>query len=651
MMILTGDGRLGTERESNSAGANSARFRRSALVAPVAGGGVLNVLLALFPGAPLFLALAALALAALAGFCIAFAAGESAGWTAPEIDFRAWAGRHLLWWAGALAAYGFVLGRVLLDAEQGAVDLAVWAVGMALVAAPVVRGAGPVARFRPTTLRRDVPLVLGLTALVVVLHAHDLREWRYAVVGDEMLFFQRALETVRRGIHEPFIIDGVYYNSPMLNSVYQALFVWLAPDDGWGWKFSSVMSVALTVPPMYMLGMRFGGVQAGVLAAAAAASGHYALAFTHIGYTHLDALPVIAWGLLAFSSALRTKSAPLTLLSGLLMGLSLYTALPARALAVVAIVWIATSVRGWRDIRALWPIAVGFAAAAAPFVAENGPETVRVMGRDTMSPYSVYASEIGDPLSRFLGNFDNLLVWWHNPDRISHYTSGPLLDYVTGALAAAGLGTALWFWRSRHRFVLLWLAVALIPTALLAPYPQSPLTRMHGALLPLALLAAMALGCFLSRFRIPQPGRWTVVILTVAILVGLNQWRFQYVTFQMTEHHMAESMAIGAWESKMCGTGADALFVGRDGDLLEKVLASYGSVRELPAVVDYGAPRVYGNMRGCRIFFRPDDAAAQDALERLDGDWMSFENPSGRSWVGIVLPGFRIERRGGDEVY
>lgn len=50
------------------------------------------------------------------------------------------------------------------------------------------------------------------------------------------------------------------------------------------------MSVVLTVPPIYMLGRRFGGASVGVAAAAMVLAGHYVLAFTHIGYTHMEAL-------------------------------------------------------------------------------------------------------------------------------------------------------------------------------------------------------------------------------------------------------------------------------------------------------------------------------------------------------------------------
>lgn len=641
-----------TEPGLDHVGAGRVPFRKGALVAVVAGGGTLNVFLALFPGALLALGFVASLSASLAGFLAVSLMDRGADYGGFRASAPRWSGRYVRWWAGALMLYAVLLGRIWLDVQTGSVDLIIWTVGMMLFVLPFVRQAGPLARCDRMTLRRDVPLVLGLVALTIVLHVHDLREWRYAVVGDEMLFFERALETVRHGIWEPFILKGVYYNSPMLNSVYQGLFVWLAPDDGWGWKFSSVFSVALTVPPMYMLGRRFGGAPMGTFAAVAGALGHYILAFTHIGYTHLDALPIVAWGMLVFSTALRSRSQLLMLMSGFLMGFSLYTALPARALVVVAAVWVAFSVRSWRDIRAFWPLVLGFAACAAPFAAENGLEAVRVMGRDTMSPYSVYASEIGDPVSRFMSNFDNLLVWWYNPDRITHYTSGPLLDHATGVLAIVGLAAALYFWRPMHRIVLLWLAVALVPTALLSPYPQTPVTRMHGAVLPLALLSAMGLGFLLVRFRASGLVRWAVVIALIVVVAGLNQWRFQYATFNMTERHMPESLAIGAWESEMCGTGPDTLFVGRDGDLLEKVLGSYGSVRSLPAVVGYGDARIFGGAPGCRIFFRPDDAKARDVLGRLDGHVVRFENPSGGSWVAVVSAGSRVDRRGGgNEIY
>ena len=263
--------------------------------------------------------------------------------------------------------------------------------------------------FRPPLV--DTAIVVGLMSAWVALHAHDLRDWYYAAIGDDIGFFLRVGEILESGIRDPFAIDGMYGNSPMLNSVYQAFISWMFSGGGWGWKFSSVISVAVTVPAIYGLGRLFAGRIAGVVAAGVLISSHYVMAFTHIGYTHLDALPVTAWAVLAFIVGSRRKSAPILFAAGVLAGLGLYTALPARVILPLLAAWLIINRVGLRRLADLWPVALGFAVCALPFLVTNGAETFLVMGLDTISPNSRYGAEIGSPLSRITENLErNLLV-------------------------------------------------------------------------------------------------------------------------------------------------------------------------------------------------------------------------------------------------
>ena len=190
--------------------------------------------------------------------------------------------------------YLVLVTRILKDDESG-LDLALWALGLGLVIIPLSRLRRPVQRMPSSKTRIDIAVIGVLMALTAVLHAHDLRDWYYTAIGDDIGFYLRIRDIIDHGIVDPFTIKGMYYNSPMLNSLYQAAFSWLfGGGSAWGWKFSAVFSIMLTVPPIYMLGKRFAGRAAGLVAAVMLLSSHYVMAFTHTGYTHLDALPVTA---------------------------------------------------------------------------------------------------------------------------------------------------------------------------------------------------------------------------------------------------------------------------------------------------------------------------------------------------------------------
>ena len=545
--------------------------------------------------------------------------------------------RMVFWTLGAVL-HLILLVRVLTEPTNG-YDIALWIAGMVAFGTPFVSlDALRDFRLRPPLV--DTALVVGLMSVCIALHTHDLRDWYYAAIGDDIGFFLRVREILESGIRDPFAIDGLYGNSPMLNSIYQAFVSWIFGGGGWGWKFSSVLSVAATVPAIYGLGRLFAGRIAGIVAAGILISSHYVMAFTHIGYTHLDALPVTAWAVLAFIVGNRRKSAPILFAAGVLAGLGLYTALPARVILPLLAVWLIINRVGLRRLAELWPVALGFTVCALPFLVTNGAETFLVMGLDTISPASRYGSEIGDPLSRVAGNLErNLLVWWWN-DHMSHYTSGSLLDVVSGILAIVGIGVAVGKWRPSDKLLLAWLLMTVAATAIAVPYSHPPLTRMHSTLIPLALLSGVGVSECLNWVKGYRTYKYVAVAGLLVAILALNAWRFQVTTPNALPHYSLESLAIKAWQSDECGRDNDTLFIGRDGHLLDLVLLTYIPEGERPKVIEYEDPLVLQLWPACKIFFRPDDPQAQQRLQILK-DVLSMRstvvaNPSGHTSVEII---------------
>ena len=484
----------------------------------------------------------------------------------------------------------------------------------------------------------------ALVAVCVVLHAHDLREWYYAAIGDEFAFYLKAREILEVRVDRPFATNGVYYNSPTLNSVYQALVMALFDGSAFGWKFSAILSLGLTVPPVYMIALRFSGRPAAVVVAAVVLGSHYLMAMSHTGYTHMDGLAVSAWATLAFISGLRRRSFWLLLAAGALCGLSLHLALVGRVCFVLIGLWTILSVRSARGLGALWPAALGLGLLALPFAFANGMETVMVMGRAPISPYSQYRSEVGDLLSRLAGNVANAFAWWHNPTHVSHYTSGSLLDVVSGALALAGIGVCALGRRRRHLFVLGWLVVTVVPTAILAPYSHPPLTRMFPTVLPLALAAGIMLGAACRVYDLRPAARAAGACVLVVLVVALNVWRFQYVTPGVMGSVTPEAVAVRAWHSDICEERADTLFVGRHPHLMELVIESYVSGGPRPVVTSEYADARVASAGACRVFLRISDPEARWLVDS-DAGLVSFSNYAGLTRVLVAGPDLEIDVR------
>ena len=541
-----------------------------------------------------------------------------------------------MFWSVGCALHLFLLIRVLTGPTSGC-DIALWVAGIAAFGAPLVHGkALKGLTFRPPVV--DAAMVAALMLVGVALHSHDLRNWYYAAIGDEIGFYLRVREILEEGIRQPFALQGVYHNNPMLNSVYQASVSWLFGGSAWGWKFSSVVSVAVTVPAVYGIGSIVGGRTAGIAAAGILVSSHYLMAFTHTGYNHLDATPVTAWAALAFMTGTRKDNAPILFASGVIAGLALYTTLSARVAFPLFIVWIVASRMPWRRLTSLWPTALGVGVCTLPFLAQNGLGALSVMGLDTISPNSIYATEIGIPLSRIADNLSrNPLAWWWN-DHMSHYTSGSLLDRASGILAITGIGAAVGRWRAGDKMLLAWLAMTMIAAGMLSPYPYVPITRMHSNILPLALLSGVGVSVCWGWVKGYRAYKYVGLGALLLTIVALNVWRFQVTTPNALHHYPPESLAIRAWQSDECGRDDDTLFVGRDGHLMDLVLLTYIPEGERPKVVGYEDPLALEPRPACLIFFRPEDPEARQTLDILSDAPLVVANPRGYSRVEVITP-------------
>ncbi len=536
------------------------------------------------------------------------------------------------------ALHLFLLVRVLTEPTNG-YDIVLWLAGMAAFGLSFLN-LNALRNLRYPFPLVDTAIVAALMLACIALHAHDLRDWYYAAIGDEIGFFLRVRQILEEGIERPFSLQGVYHNSPMLNSIYQASVSWIFGGGAWGWKFSSVLSIAIALPAIYILGYMFAGRIAGIVAAGVLVSSHYVMAFTHIGYTNLDALAITAWAMLAFIVGSKQKSASILFVAGIAAGLALYTALPARAIFPLFAAWVIISRMGLRQLYSLWPIALGFAVCGLPFLIANGLDGILITGQETISPNSRFDSEIGDPFIRIVDNLEsNLLVWWWN-DHMSHYTSGSLLDAVSGVLAIIGIGVAVGKWRPSDKMLIAWLGVTMIGTAVMSPYSYIPLTRMHSTLIPLALLSGVGVSECLGWIKGYRTYKYVAVAGLLVVILALNVWRFQVTTPNALPHYSLESLAIKAWQSDECGADNDTLFVGRDGHLVDLVLLTYIPEGERPRVVGYEDPLVLPPGPACKIFFRPDDPQAQQRLQILE-DVFSMQstvvaNPRGHSYVEVI---------------
>ena len=563
---------------------------------------------------------------------------------------------------------GLVIGSVtlvillyrVLSGAGTVLDIALWLMTIAAFAAMFVPGEyrnryGTALASLPARLlamakarwRGYLPL-LAIIVIYCALTMPNLTAWRYASVGDEYVFYEHATRALVFGSDQPFSQNGVYGNNPEFNTIYKAALMRVFGEDHFGWKMTGVVSMALSIAGIYALGGLFGGRAAAVGAAGLFAASHYLLGLLHGGYNHLDALPVTIWALTAFVAGLRGKNPLLLFLAGALVGLGFYFHYAARITGPIMLLTGLLAVRP-REYLRLWPVIPGFMLMIWPTLLLAQEEILTKMLAETAGGY---AEEVAGPTgARLLSNLKtNLPAIFYN--ETSHtYVGGPLLDPVTGTLAAVGVGLAIGtLGRLSSRLCLLWMVIAFAATGLLSPYPATAITRLFPIIAPLALLAGLALANLpaltLDWQRYVQ-GRLVKIAAPIALatLVVAVFWINAHQSISATHavfHYTSDALVVGAIRSDHCGNRPDrTLIVGAHPlSTLNKALGSYdpgGQEVRVAQFEEFNADLLPPGP-SCAVFPNPNTREAHRAMVELQdrfprGTFYTITTPSRKNTV------------------
>ena len=547
----------------------------------------------------------------------------------------------------ALAA----LSARMLAGQTGAINLPLWYVALGAFLALFV-SAPRLPRVSKARML-DAAIALGLAAAFIALNARDLNDWYYSALGDEYAFYSFATEILQDGILRPFSQEGVYNSHPYMSSLHQAAVMRLFEGSNFWWRFSSVFIGALAIPAVYIAGYVLHGRRAAIIAALLLMCSHYVFGITHHGDNRTESLAITTWAIALFALGMRRGSSPLLYAAGVAAGYGFYTFYAGR-LAAPVILLFALTLLAPRDLRRLWPVALGAVAAALPtLLLEREALFTRMLGQVAGG----YDANITGPLGeRVVGNIvNNGAAFSHNPV-VHTYVSGALLDPISAYIAALGVGFALG--RLAHpsaRLALIWFAVGFVALGALNPHSSVAVTRMYSALPPLLLMGG-AMGAYLLD-RLPalglsramrMGGIAALVGLAAVAVLALNARQF-WVETPKVYHSTQEALAMGALQSGACaGEPGDALIVGENTEsLLRWALRGRYFGEELPRLVEHRAlqegVRVPLDGIGCAIFLQPDAEEARRVKAELRarylaGEFSGFSGVSGKSEVEVFTP-------------
>ena len=396
----------------------------------------------------------------------------------------------------------------------------------------------------------DGALILFVVVAFIWLNGHDLRNWLYAFIGDEWSFFDLG-KTINAGYPADYFSQmGVYGYHPVANSGYQALIMRLAGVDVTGWRLSSILSVALSVPALYWGAKQMSGVPVAVVASVLYASCHLLWAYARIGYNNNDPLLVIVLAAALLYVGLRDDRPAFLIASGMCAGAAWYVFFTGRLMIGVLGLAVLTEWRGGPGAvgRRLACLVLPFALVVLPLALNNGESLISQMVSQTNLSHSTTA-EIHTLLEQ---NTVRGIYAFFYAKQDDHYVLGEIFDAVSGAGLCLGLALAVRRWRYlQARLLLIWFVLLLALTAPTFYSPQIPDTRLQVVVPAAAILAALGI-CSACQAFAGLTGaarqRWIAGICAGALAVAafsLNAHRF-YVEMPVRQQPTLIAMTLGA---------------------------------------------------------------------------------------------------------
>jgi 4-amino-4-deoxy-L-arabinose transferase-like glycosyltransferase len=369
--------------------------------------------------------------------------------------------------------------------------------------------------------------LLAVAALTLL--ALTLRCWRLGTIPAGLHFDEAA--------HGLMVQDQIFRGeTPVFFSSYtghEALFHYtLAPilallgPTALALRLPAALWSSALVPLLYLLGRRFWGWRYGLLAALAAACGGWLLHLGRIGF-RANTLPAVSalaiWLLYRALTGGRRRD---WLLSGGMFGLSLYTYLAARALALLApplllylAIWHRPLLR--RSGRGLLLFTAALLLVATPLIVHM----LRVPSDLFARVGQISAGAAGDSWLATIGRQTIATLGMFGvrgaENGFFNLPSRPVFPGVVVLPFYAGVLFALWRWRDlRCALLLLWLLVMLLPTILADDAPHW--LRAIGAAPATYLLWAIGFGWLWE--QLARCWRWGHAAGAIAVLLCGLWW-------------------------------------------------------------------------------------------------------------------------------
>jgi len=364
-------------------------------------------------------------------------------------------------------------------------------------------------------MRRWIPFLL-IFILAAALRVIALPNVPPGLQHDEVFHGHDAV-TVLLGYH-PLYFTSNAGNEPLF--IYlMSLTIGLFGHTLWGIRLAAVICGLLTLLFTYLWIHRAYSDRIALIASALLAVSFWPLFLSRVGLRAASVPMMAACSAWLLFEALHRRQRRWFVLTGMALGLALYTYPAARTLPIAFLLfWILTSIFSRKINKPLLVTLFTALIVFAPlgYVIATQPQA------------DVRLQQLGGPVQEALkGNLEPVLSYTAATlgmfnvagDPIARYNlpGRPVFDLITGLLFLGGVLIVLRKWREpRNLFALLWLPIGLLPSML---SDSAPSFLRASAALPVAFLfPALALNCLIDRASLRQHGKAVALILIAGLI-------------------------------------------------------------------------------------------------------------------------------------
>jgi 4-amino-4-deoxy-L-arabinose transferase-like glycosyltransferase len=383
------------------------------------------------------------------------------------------------------------------------------------------------------TNRKDLVIVSILTVCAGIFRFTALGSIPNIISGDEGVLGTLSLNILEGNWHN--MLATVYGNSTLYLYII-AGFIKLFGVNMMALRLGSAIAGTLAVPVLYILGRNLFSTRVGLVAAALLAVSNFHIHFSRVVVaTGIQDVLFATLTFYFFLSGLLKRSTTRMVLAGLIVGLELYIYMGARLVILLLPVYIIVLLIVNKDmVKRNWGNLLAFAGA---LLIISGPMLYWALAHP--DEFNARANQIGiiqsgwlanearntglSQLQIFLGLFKQaFLTTNYYPSVSFHYSSMPMLDYLTGGIFILGLVYSL-FHLKDPRYLLLngWFWSGVLVGGALVVIPASSAYRIMIVFPALCLFVAIGWDRLLEFANLGKVQKRILQILPTSTFIAL----------------------------------------------------------------------------------------------------------------------------------